>query len=130
MFIRYFRSACSYGTDGFIDIPKPHPFIKYNLQANIFKNIFIDISLLINKFKNIFSYLVKGNDFSFGRDLKKDYPEIVKGKGIYLYTKNNRIILDGSCGAAVSCIGHGDNRVTTAINKILNQGTTYLSTTF
>ena len=88
MSIRYFRSACSYGTDGFVNKPKPYPFIVYKLEANIFKNIFIDISSLLNKSKNIFSYLGRGNDFSFGRDL---ILRLYKDKYLYLLQPQDNI---------------------------------------
>jgi adenosylmethionine-8-amino-7-oxononanoate aminotransferase len=66
----------------------------------------------------------------FGRNLLELPEEIVKGKGCYLYTKDNRKILDGSSGAAVSSIGHKDKRVINAMVKKLKTGVTYLASAF
>jgi adenosylmethionine-8-amino-7-oxononanoate aminotransferase len=40
---------------------------------------------------------------------------IVGGRGSYLVTDNGQEILDATCGAAVSCLGHSDERVHEAI---------------
>jgi len=40
---------------------------------------------------------------------------IVKGRGSYLLTEDGLEILDATCGAAVSCLGHSDSRVHEAI---------------
>ncbi|MEO0567130.1 MAG: aspartate aminotransferase family protein [Pseudomonadota bacterium] len=42
-------------------------------------------------------------------------PVASRGEGVYLYDTNGRQYLDGSCGAAVSCLGHGDQDVITAV---------------
>jgi adenosylmethionine-8-amino-7-oxononanoate aminotransferase len=42
-------------------------------------------------------------------------PIAVSGDGIYLHTEDGRAIIDGSGGAAVACLGHGNRRVAEAI---------------
>mgnify|MGYP000499905971 CR=1 FL=1 len=42
---------------------------------------------------------------------------IARGEGVYLYTEDGRRILDGSGGAAVSCLGHQHPRVVDAIAR-------------
>ncbi|KAJ4203269.1 hypothetical protein NW767_005384 [Fusarium falciforme] len=49
------------------------------------------------------------------RSLDKTYPTAVGTEGIYLLTADGRKILDGSSGAAVSCLGHGNREVIDAI---------------
>ena len=39
----------------------------------------------------------------------------VRGEGIYLYTADGKQVIDGSGGAAVACLGHGNARVNAAI---------------
>ena len=51
----------------------------------------------------------------FHRSLDKDYPEAVAGQGVFLVNKNGDRILDGSSGAAVSCLGHNHPEVIEAI---------------
>ena len=43
----------------------------------------------------------------FYRNLRHDYPMVVRGEGVYLYDANGKQYLDGSGGAAISCLGHG-----------------------
>ncbi|PTB62785.1 adenosylmethionine-8-amino-7-oxononanoate aminotransferase-like protein [Trichoderma citrinoviride] len=49
------------------------------------------------------------------RDLKHAPFRVVSSSGLYIYFDNGRKILDATGGAAVSCIGHGDERVIAAI---------------
>lgn len=58
------------------------------------------------------------NTRAIHRDLRKEYPVVVQGEGIYLYdTEGNRYI-DGSGGsAAVTAIGHGVPEVVDAIAR-------------
>jgi adenosylmethionine-8-amino-7-oxononanoate aminotransferase len=51
----------------------------------------------------------------FHRHLHADYPVAVAGDGVYLVDADGRHYLDGSSGAAVSCLGHGHPRVRAAI---------------
>jgi adenosylmethionine-8-amino-7-oxononanoate aminotransferase len=45
-------------------------------------------------------------------------------------TKDGRAILDATGGAAVSCLGHGDNRVIEAMTCQMGTGITYIATSF
>jgi adenosylmethionine-8-amino-7-oxononanoate aminotransferase len=49
------------------------------------------------------------------RSLAADPPLAARGEGILLYGADGRAIIDGSGGAAVACLGHGDARVNAAI---------------
>ena len=52
----------------------------------------------------------------------KDAPPVaVRGEGCYLYDADGRAWLDGSGGAAVSCLGHGDKEVIAAITRQANE---------
>jgi len=44
-------------------------------------------------------------------------PIAVRGEGIYLHTADGRAIIDGSGGAAVACLGHGNRRIAEAIGR-------------
>ena len=55
----------------------------------------------------------------FHRSLRHEYPFAVAGEGVYLYDRNGRRYLDGSGGAAVSCLGHSDRAVIEAIARQL-----------
>lgn len=46
---------------------------------------------------------------------------IVGGRGSYLITDEGQEILDATCGAAVSCLGHSDSRVHQAIMEQLQK---------
>jgi adenosylmethionine-8-amino-7-oxononanoate aminotransferase len=72
----------------------------------------------------------KSPGFQMERDLKKVFPVINGGKGNYLYLADGRKIFDASSGAAVSCLGHGDQRVIDAITRQLSSGTPYLCSSF
>ncbi|HCP81799.1 MAG TPA: aspartate aminotransferase family protein, partial [Octadecabacter sp.] len=56
----------------------------------------------------------------FGRHTKADLPVAVRGDGIYIFDSNGKSYLDGSGGAAVSCLGHSDVDVTQAIKSQLD----------
>jgi len=56
----------------------------------------------------------------FGRS-KAELPTAVRGEGCYLYDAEGRAYLDGSGGAAVSCLGHSDARVRAAVHAQLNK---------
>ncbi|HZN26201.1 MAG TPA: aspartate aminotransferase family protein [Burkholderiales bacterium] len=47
--------------------------------------------------------------------LDAEFPVAVKGDGVYLIDRDGKRYLDGSCGAAVSCLGHSNERVRNAI---------------
>ena len=40
-----------------------------------------------------------------------ELPVSAYGEGCYIFDVNGKKYLDGSCGAAVSCLGHSDNSV-------------------
>jgi adenosylmethionine-8-amino-7-oxononanoate aminotransferase len=50
------------------------------------------------------------------RDLNDTPHKIVRSKGSIIVLDNGQEIFDGSCGAAVSCIGHGDEEVIEAMS--------------
>lgn len=68
--------------------------------------------------------------FLLDRSNRKDYPIVIGGKGLELYTKDHRTILDASSGAAVSCLGHDDKRVINAVTDQMNSGIPYLASAF
>ena len=51
----------------------------------------------------------------FPRHTKVATPTAVRGEGCYLYDAEGKAYLDGSGGAAVSCLGHGDQDVIAAV---------------
>lgn len=53
----------------------------------------------------------------FYRNLKADMPVIAGGDGNWLIAKNGKRYLDACGGAAVSCLGHNDQRVREAIKR-------------
>jgi len=56
----------------------------------------------------------------FGRSAKT-LPTAVRGEGCYIYDTEGRAYLDGSGGAAVSCLGHSDPDVRAAIHAQLDK---------
>jgi len=57
----------------------------------------------------------------FPRHSKLNPPVAVGGEGCYLVDSNGKRYFDGSGGAAVSCLGHGDTEVTEAIKSQLDR---------
>ncbi len=57
----------------------------------------------------------------FPRHSRSAPPVAVGGEGCYLIDASGKRYLDGSGGAAVSCLGHGDTEVTAAIKAQLDQ---------
>ncbi|NKB77293.1 MAG: aspartate aminotransferase family protein [Gammaproteobacteria bacterium] len=55
----------------------------------------------------------------FPRFANQNSPTVARGQGCYLYDTNGKEYLDGSGGAAVSCLGHGDAEVNAAIEAQL-----------
>ncbi|WP_297769167.1 aspartate aminotransferase family protein [uncultured Roseovarius sp.] len=51
----------------------------------------------------------------FPRHTKAHLPTAQRGEGAYIYDSSGKAYLDGSGGAAVSCLGHSDPDVTAAI---------------
>jgi adenosylmethionine-8-amino-7-oxononanoate aminotransferase len=57
----------------------------------------------------------------FARHCHSTPPTAVGGQGCYLIDSTGKKYLDGSGGAAVSCLGHGDPTITEAIKAQLDQ---------
>ena len=57
----------------------------------------------------------------FPRSMHAQLPTAVAGDGCYLIDANGNRYLDGSGGAAVSCLGHGDRSVIEAIKAQVDQ---------
>jgi len=53
----------------------------------------------------------------FPRHTKRLPPRALRGEGCYLYDENGKAYLDGSGGAAVSCLGHGHADIIAAVQK-------------
>ena len=51
------------------------------------------------------------------RSLKQIPHKVVASRGLYLTLSNGQRILDATGGAAVSCLGHGNERVLEAIRR-------------
>jgi adenosylmethionine-8-amino-7-oxononanoate aminotransferase len=73
---------------------------------------------------------MKRSEFLLARNIHKDFPVITGGKGNFLFTKDGRRIFDASSGAAVSCLGHGNERITNAVHDQMKSGTPYLASGF
>jgi adenosylmethionine-8-amino-7-oxononanoate aminotransferase len=56
----------------------------------------------------------------FPRHTKSNLPTVARGEGVYLYDQAGKQYFDGSGGAAVSCLGHGDPDVIEAIKAQLD----------
>ncbi|MGH1414195.1 MAG: aspartate aminotransferase family protein [Pelagimonas sp.] len=57
----------------------------------------------------------------FSRHTQNQPPLVSHGDGPYLFDKQGKAYLDGSGGAAVSCLGHSDPHVTAAIRAQLDK---------
>ncbi|SMH30554.1 aspartate aminotransferase family protein [Maritimibacter sp. HL-12] len=60
-------------------------------------------------------------DHVFGRSTRGRLPEAVAGDGCYLIDATGKRYLDGSGGAAVSCLGHSDPDVRAALHDQLDR---------
>lgn len=90
-------------------------------------------TLLVSAFTNV-NKIIKDTEkvsskWLLSRDLNNALPLVIKGKGNYLYTEDGQKMFDASGGAAVSCIGHGNKKVTKEIIKELGKGFPYISST-
>jgi len=56
----------------------------------------------------------------FPRHTQSELPTVARGKGVYLYDTDGKDYFDGSGGAAVSCLGHGDADVIAAAQQQLD----------
>jgi adenosylmethionine-8-amino-7-oxononanoate aminotransferase len=57
----------------------------------------------------------------FPRHTKSQPPVAVSGEGVYLFDAQGKKYLDGSGGAAVSCLGHGDRDVIEAVKRQMDK---------
>lgn len=57
----------------------------------------------------------------FPRDTRVSLPFAVSGEGCYLFDADGKRYFDGSGGGAVSCLGHGDAEITSAIKDQLDR---------
>lgn len=65
----------------------------------------------------------------FHRSLRHDYPLAVRGEGPFIYDDTGKRYIDGSGGAAVSCLGHNHPAVVSAIKAQLDK-LPYVSNSF
>lgn len=72
----------------------------------------------------------KKSNFNLTRNIHEAFPLVTGGKGNFLFLADGRTILDASSGAAVSCLGHGNERVIKAITDQINTGVSYLCSSF
>ncbi|KAH6706624.1 pyridoxal phosphate-dependent transferase [Leptodontidium sp. MPI-SDFR-AT-0119] len=73
---------------------------------------------------------LKRTQFLFDRNLHKSYSVVKGGKGNYLYLSDGRRIFDATSGAAVSCLGYGNQRAINAVSAQMSTGIAYLASTF
>lgn len=72
----------------------------------------------------------ESKDFTFHRDLNKQYPSVISGTGTYLkIDKEDRYIFDASCGASVSVLGHTNPRIADAKHSVQGE-LAYLAAAF
>src|SRR6056297_1439578 len=57
----------------------------------------------------------------FGRSMRHDPPKAVSGDGCYLIDADGKRYLDGSGGAAVSCLGHSNAAIRAALHTQIDQ---------
>jgi adenosylmethionine-8-amino-7-oxononanoate aminotransferase len=55
------------------------------------------------------------DSFVFYRHLKRRYPRIVRGDGVYLFDEEGKRYLDAAGGAMVACLGHGVSEIADAV---------------
>ncbi len=58
-----------------------------------------------------------GGERVFFRNVKKEYPVIVRGEGVYLYDEGGTRYLDGCSGALVTNLGHGVVEIADALHR-------------
>lgn len=60
------------------------------------------------------------------RSLRQQPYKVTSAKGLYLTLSTGRVIMDACGGAAVACIGHGNEEVLQAIQQQMSTGVSYL----
>jgi adenosylmethionine-8-amino-7-oxononanoate aminotransferase len=73
---------------------------------------------------------LRRTEFLLDRHLHKEFPVVIGGKGNHLFTSDGRKVFDASGGAAVSCLGYGNDRVTNAVFDQMKTGTPYVAAVF
>jgi hypothetical protein len=68
--------------------------------------------------------------FLFDRNLHKAFPIVTGGEGNWLHLADGRKVFDATSGAAVSCLGHKNQRVIDALCAQIKTGVPYLASTF
>lgn len=62
----------------------------------------------------------------FHRSLTQQPYKVSSAKGIYIHLTDGRTIMDGCAGAAVACLGHGNEEVLAAVTAQMSSGVSYL----
>ncbi|EXJ85209.1 hypothetical protein A1O3_05884 [Capronia epimyces CBS 606.96] len=60
------------------------------------------------------------------RSLHQQPYKVSSAKGIYLTLDSGRVVMDACGGAAVTCLGHGNDEVLQAVTRQMNTGVSYL----
>ena len=60
-------------------------------------------------------------DHVFPRHTANKPPVAQRSEGVYIFDGTGKAYLDGSGGAAVSCLGHGDPDIRAAIKRQVDQ---------
>lgn len=63
----------------------------------------------------------------FHRSLHQRPYMVDSAKGIYLNLSDGRVVMDACGGAAVACIGHGNEEVLAAVQRQMSTGVSYIS---
>lgn len=63
------------------------------------------------------------------RNIHKSPPSVEGSAGNYIYLTNGQKIFDATCGAAVSCLGHGNEEVKQAMTDQMNKNS-YVNSLF
>ncbi len=61
------------------------------------------------------------------RSLKQQPFKVKSAKGLNITLEDGRVIMDACAGAAVACLGHGNEEVLAAVTAQMNTGASYLS---
>lgn len=68
-------------------------------------------------------------NYLLDRNIHKAPPSVERSDGNYIYLTNGRKIYDGTCGAAVSCLGHSNEEVKQAMIAQMNKNS-YVNSLF
>ena len=60
------------------------------------------------------------------RSLHQEPFKVSSAKGIYITLSNGRVVMDACAGAAVACLGHGNEEVMAAVHAQMSTGVSYL----